>query len=94
VQRALTELMAGRTTFVIAHRLSTIRNADQILVFREGNIVERGTFDELTRAGGAFAELVASQLSHTAAPAAPQSSAAPLPAAGGAPPDTESSCNV
>jgi ATP-binding cassette subfamily B protein len=91
VQRALTELMAGRTTFVIAHRLSTIRGADQILVFREGHIVERGTFDELTRAGGAFAELVASQLSGTAAP---QPSAAPLPAAGGAPEDTECSRNV
>ncbi len=58
---ALDEVMKGRTTFVIAHRLSTIRNASRILVFRGGRIVETGTFDDLTRRGGFFAELVAAQ---------------------------------
>ncbi|MCU0837818.1 MAG: glucan ABC transporter ATP-binding protein/ permease [Rhodospirillales bacterium] len=77
VQRALTELMAGRTTFVIAHRLSTIRGANQILVFRDGRIVERGTFDELTRAGGAFADLVSSQLASAAVSATAPATAPP-----------------
>jgi ATP-binding cassette subfamily B protein len=54
--------MAGRTTFVIAHRLSTVREADLILVFAEGRIVERGSYDELVARGGAFAQLVATQL--------------------------------
>ncbi len=61
VNLALDEVMKGRTTFVIAHRLATIRNATRILVFRQGRIVETGTFDELTRRGGAFAELVEAQ---------------------------------
>ena len=56
---ALDEVMKGRTTFVIAHRLATIREATRILVFRQGRIVETGTFDELTRRGGFFTELVA-----------------------------------
>jgi ATP-binding cassette subfamily B protein len=64
---ALDEVMKGRTTFVIAHRLSTIRNATRILVFREGRIVETGTFDELTRQGGFFAELVEAQFAPAAA---------------------------
>ena len=63
---ALDEVMKGRTTFVIAHRLSTIRNATRILVFRGGRIVETGTFDELTRRGGFFAELVAAQFAPAA----------------------------
>ena len=54
---ALDEVMKGRTTFVIAHRLATIRDATRILVFRNGRIVETGTFDELRRRGGFFAEL-------------------------------------
>lgn len=58
---ALDEVMRGRTTFVIAHRLSTIRNASRILVFRNGRIVESGTFDELYRSGGFFTELVGAQ---------------------------------
>jgi ATP-binding cassette, subfamily B, beta-glucan exporter len=58
---ALDEVMKGRTTFVIAHRLATIRNATRILVFRGGRIVETGTFEELQRRGGFFAELVAAQ---------------------------------
>ena len=51
VQAAFDELMAGRTSFVVAHRLSTIRNADCILVMRDGQIIERGTHDELLAAG-------------------------------------------
>ena len=59
VSRALKALMAGRTTFIIAHRLSTIRDADEILLFADGRITERGTFDSLVAKGGAFAELMA-----------------------------------
>jgi glucan exporter ATP-binding protein len=62
VQKALKALMAGRTTFIIAHRLSTIREADEILVFESGRVIERGDFDTLVRRGGAFAELVRSQM--------------------------------
>jgi glucan exporter ATP-binding protein len=58
---ALDEVMKGRTTFVIAHRLATIRDATRILVFRQGRIVETGTFDELRRRGGFFAELAEAQ---------------------------------
>ena len=47
IQKALDELLRGRTSFVIAHRLSTIRNADQVLVLEDGEIVERGKHDEL-----------------------------------------------
>ncbi len=61
VQAAFDELMAGRTSFVVAHRLSTIRNADCILVMRDGEIIERGTHDELLAAGGFYAELYRSQ---------------------------------
>jgi ATP-binding cassette subfamily B protein len=57
IQRALSALTRGRTTFVIAHRLSTVRDADQILVLKDGRLVERGRFDELVRAGGLFSEL-------------------------------------
>lgn len=53
--------MAGRTSFVIAHRLSTIRNADVILVMKEGDIIEQGTHDELIALGGFYAELYNSQ---------------------------------
>jgi ATP-binding cassette, subfamily B, beta-glucan exporter len=61
VQAALAEVMKGRTTFVIAHRLATIRNANRILVFEGGHIIETGSFDELMRLGGHFAELARSQ---------------------------------
>jgi len=61
VLTALDELMKNRTTFVIAHRLATIRNATRILVFDHGRIVEMGTFDELRRLGGRFAELTEAQ---------------------------------
>ena len=58
IQRAFDAVRAGRTTFIIAHRLSTIANADRILVFRSGRIVEAGRYDELVRLDGAFASLV------------------------------------
>lgn len=61
VQAAFDELMKGRTSFVVAHRLSTIRNADCILVMRDGRIVESGTHDELLAAGGFYATLYSSQ---------------------------------
>src|SRR5215510_6687451 len=61
VQAALAEVMKGRTTFVIAHRLATVRNADRILVFQAGRIVESGAFDQLVELGGQFAELARSQ---------------------------------
>lgn len=61
VQQAFDELMEGRTSFVVAHRLSTIRNADCILVLRDGHIIERGTHDELLAQGGFYAELYNSQ---------------------------------
>jgi ATP-binding cassette, subfamily B, beta-glucan exporter len=65
VQAALVEVMKGRTTFVIAHRLATIRNATRILVFENGRIIESGSFDELVRFGGHFAELARTQFMAT-----------------------------
>jgi ATP-binding cassette subfamily B protein len=67
VGQALRRLMAGRTTFIIAHRLSTVRDADEILVFDNGTIEERGSFAELLARRGRFAALVETQL----APSAP-----------------------
>ncbi|HJT17199.1 MAG TPA: ATP-binding cassette domain-containing protein, partial [Thermoanaerobaculia bacterium] len=61
IQQAMDRLMKGKTAFIIAHRLSTIRNADLILVMRDGNIVEHGTHDELLARGGFYAELYNSQ---------------------------------
>ena len=61
IQQAMDELMSGRTSFVIAHRLSTIKNADLILVMKEGDIIESGTHDELLAAGGFYADLYNSQ---------------------------------
>jgi len=61
IQKAMTKLMRGRTSFVIAHRLSTIKNADRILVLRDGNIVEIGTHNDLLERQGFYAELYNSQ---------------------------------
>ena len=71
IQEAMLRLMTGRTAFVIAHRLSTIREADQILVLRGGEIVERGRHEDLLAQGGFYAQLYASQFAGaTAAPVA------------------------
>lgn len=61
IQSAFETLLEGRTSFVIAHRLSTIRNADQVLMVRDGQIIERGTHDQLLEQGGAYYELYMSQ---------------------------------
>lgn len=61
IQRAMDELTKGRTSFVIAHRLSTIKNADLILVMNEGDVIEKGTHDELMKKGGFYSTLYNSQ---------------------------------
>ena len=61
IQKAMDNLMKGRTSFVIAHRLSTIRDADMILVMRDGHIVEKGKHEELLAKGGFYADLYNSQ---------------------------------
>ncbi|MGB9521969.1 MAG: ABC transporter ATP-binding protein, partial [Anaerolineales bacterium] len=61
IQKAMRNLMEGRTSFIIAHRLSTIRDADWILVIRDGDIVEQGTHVQLLAQGGFYAELYNSQ---------------------------------
>ena len=61
VQQALDRLSEGRTVLVIAHRLSTVKKADTILVLHDGQIVERGSHDELVAAGGRYAEMVRMQ---------------------------------
>ena len=66
IQKAMNNLMRGRTSFVIAHRLSTIRDADVILVMRDGDIVEQGNHEELLRKGGFYADLYNSQFEETA----------------------------
>lgn len=66
IQNAMTRLMEGRTNFVIAHRLSTIKDADMILVMKQGNVVEQGTHDELLTKGGLYADLYNSQFDETA----------------------------
>lgn len=67
IQKAMDNLMRGRTSFVIAHRLSTIRDADLILVMKEGDIVEQGNHEELLRKNGFYAELYNSQFEKTSA---------------------------
>ena len=67
IQTAMDNLMRGRTSFVIAHRLSTIKDADLILVMRDGDIVEQGTHDELLAAGGFYADLYNSQFEDVSA---------------------------
>jgi ATP-binding cassette subfamily B protein len=66
LQQAMAALREGRTSFVIAHRLSTIRDADLILVMEHGDIVEKGTHDELISAGGAYYRLYRSQFEQAA----------------------------
>lgn len=66
IQKAMTNFMKGKTSFVIAHRLSTIRNADLILVMNNGDIVETGTHDELMQKGGFYYDLYQSQFEQTA----------------------------
>ena len=67
IQKAMNNLMKGRTSFVIAHRLSTIRDADLILVMKDGDIVEQGSHRELLEKGGFYAELYNSQFEQKAA---------------------------
>lgn len=67
IQKAMDNLMKGRTSFVIAHRLSTIKNADLILVMKDGDIIEQGTHDELIALDGFYAELYQSQFERTSA---------------------------
>lgn len=66
IQKAMDKLMEGRTSFVIAHRLSTIRNADLILVMRDGNIIEQGNHDQLMEQNGFYADLYNSQFDEEA----------------------------
>ena len=66
IQKAMDHLMEGRTSFIIAHRLSTIRNADMILVMKDGDIIEQGTHDELLAKNGFYADLYRSQFAQTA----------------------------
>ena len=65
IQKAMDNLMRGRTSFIIAHRLSTIRDADSILVMRDGDIVEQGSHEELLAKGGFYAQLYNSQFENT-----------------------------
>jgi ATP-binding cassette subfamily B protein len=65
IQKAMTKLLEGRTSFVIAHRLSTIRDADLILVMNKGDIIEKGTHEELLEQGGFYADLYESQFSQS-----------------------------
>ena len=66
IQKAMDHLMEGRTSFIIAHRLSTIRNADMILVMKDGDIIEQGTHEELMKKNGFYADLYRSQFAQTA----------------------------
>ncbi len=66
IQKAMDNLMKGRTSFIIAHRLSTIRNADMILVMKDGDIIEKGTHDELLEMNGFYANLYNSQFEQPA----------------------------
>jgi len=79
IQTALEELLRGRTSFVIAHRLSTIRHADLVVALKDGQIIERGTHEELLQAGGFYYDLYMSQFRRDLdfADAAPAPSVAP-----------------
>ena len=67
IQKAMDNLMKGRTSFIIAHRLSTIRDADLILVMKDGDIIEQGTHTELLAKNGFYAELYNSQFEKASA---------------------------
>jgi ATP-binding cassette, subfamily B, multidrug efflux pump len=79
IQRAMDRLMVGRTSFIIAHRLSTIRNADLILVMRDGDIVEQGKHEELLERGGFYAELYNSQFEYAYVAEEGETAALPVP---------------
>ena len=64
IQKAFDTMMQGRTSFIVAHRLSTIREADVILVMKEGHIVEQGRHEELLKKQGFYAKLYQSQFAH------------------------------
>ena len=66
IQKAMDRLMEGRTSFIIAHRLSTIRDADLILVMKDGDIIEQGKHEELLERNGFYAELYNSQFERSA----------------------------
>lgn len=61
IQKAFATMMQGRTSFIVAHRLSTIKDADVILVMKDGNVIEQGNHETLLRQGGFYAELYHSQ---------------------------------
>ena len=65
IQQAFAKLMEGRTTFIVAHRLSTIREADVILVMKDGKVIEQGNHEELLAKGGFYADLYNSQFDKT-----------------------------
>lgn len=67
IQKAMNNLMKGRTSFVIAHRLSTIKDADLILVMKDGDIIEQGTHQQLLEQNGFYAELYNSQFEEVGA---------------------------
>jgi ATP-binding cassette subfamily B protein len=64
IQQAFAAMIQGRTSFIVAHRLSTVKNADLILVMKDGNIIEQGSHSELLAKGGFYTELLESQFSH------------------------------
>ena len=64
IQKAFDTMMQGRTSFIVAHRLSTIREADVILVMRDGQIVEQGDHESLLKKNGFYAQLYQSQFAH------------------------------
>ena len=61
IQEAFNKLMEGRTSFIVAHRLSTVRNADILLVMKDGHIIEQGTHNELVKKGGFYSNLYYAQ---------------------------------